>query len=73
MDLGADDRENGVDLAEIDNMLSVLPSEGEYKIVKRTKYGVYVRIDSCNVFLPNEVLTFEDDDREPGDGLADGL
>ena len=56
-------------MTSIDCMLELLPREGEYEIVKRTKYGVYVRIGTSNVFMPNAVLTEEDDDDD--DDLPD--
>lgn len=34
----------------IDNMLYVLPG-GEYKIIKKTKYGMWVQIGTSKVFI----------------------
>lgn len=46
----------------IDNMLKVLP-EGEYKIIKKTKYGIWVQIGMSKVFI-NYSETFVNPDKE---------
>ena len=51
----------GLSSTEAFTLLDVLPTEGEFPVVKRTRYGVWVRIETSFVFLPNEVLTEESD------------
>jgi DNA-directed RNA polymerase subunit E'/Rpb7 len=43
------------------NTLHVLPA-GEYKIIKKTKYGIWVQIGTSKVFI-NYSETFTDPDK----------
>lgn len=61
VDVGADAGDDEGNLAE-EEMLKLLPTSGEYEIVKRTKYGVYVKIGTSKVFIPWSVITKEDED-----------
>ncbi|MEN6636896.1 MAG: hypothetical protein ABFC56_13665 [Clostridiaceae bacterium] len=55
------------DKLETNSTLHLLPTSGEYPIVKTTKYGVYVLIGKSKVFLPNSVLTYEGKEEDKDD------
>lgn len=35
----------------IDNMLHVLPTDGEWEIIKKSKYGIWIKQGKTKIFL----------------------